>query len=241
MNKDFQKVLLMLLITCFVFSAKSQYYMQGKYYAFSKNYISQVQIYPDSIVSQPLTWQLTARPNPRPADVLLVVSMTNENGNVYICVKTKTDTLNQKMLSILKPAESKDKFILAIHTMDERFTEMSRLDEFIKKDKEEKIGFTYYNEDKVKQMSTLASIDSISREKFIKICNEYMTLTTKVNELIAQPGAPKSLRSYLACSIRKFIYENGYNPLVETEQLDNMFRKFMEDPSLKELVGKIKG
>lgn len=241
MNKKLSKIVLSLLMLCFSLTLKSQYYTEGNWYTFSKNYISRVNIYPDSIVTHALNFDLTERPNPRPSEALLIVSTTLANGNVYLCLKTKTDTANQRMLSILKPFDSKEKFMLAVNTLDDRFTDLKLMNDYIKNDKEAKYGFTYYSEETIAEMRKLPSVDSMSKESFVKICNDYLAMKEKVDKIGLEPNAPKGLRSYLATSIRNIIYLNGFNPLVGNDTFDQFFKRFIEDPSLKEIIQKVKG
>lgn len=232
------KIVLLALLACLAWSAKSQTGINGKWYTFVRNRVIELTLSADSVISRQLTWELTPMPNKR-TEANAIDTIIRANGNLYYCIIVSIDSLRKIVPVTYKVLKPGTQLLSAINTRENYFDDRLRAQQYICIDTGSKTGMTFYSEAELLRLKAQPPIDSITKENFKLFCKRVIVLKAEIKKMGDVTTHSNALLYFGYFAIHDIIGEIGYNPLASDKQFDNMVKHFENDPELKDLIAEM--
>ncbi|MGC4100405.1 hypothetical protein [Ferruginibacter sp.] len=239
MHKHYFITITLLFVFCFKSVGQTEENeLQGKWYMFSRNRVVGLEFSKDRIITKQLNWDLSER-EPGREQVQRITHSAKANGNTYVCLRTDDDTANQIRVNTFRIVRPGKEMLFVINSTEKLFTNMDSVQQYIDHDVTDKYGFNLYSQAEMEQFKKLKKINTMTAPDFEIYVGKIIHLRSVEDSLSKQLADPEpsGIIYYGYSMLRVFFLEIGYDPLVTTKELDDLFKRFADTPAAKKLLG----
>jgi len=192
----------------------------------------------DSIKNRQLFSDFT--PKGKPGQSNGYIKTVKLNDRILVISKSQRDTTKFSAMTLINLTDKKY-FQMAWNIQDTLTNDIETLIQIHKNDRRQLFGYYVFSEHYVDSLKRMKSIDSLSLADFKKYLTVYLD---KIK--LTEKDAEKYNTGYLSGFTYNFqlisqsLYDIGFNPLQNTMTIDPVYKKYYEDPEVKNILDNAK-
>ena len=228
-----------LCILTFLFSIYgSSQDLIGKWYMVNRSGLVETEITKDSITFNQIFSNFTEKSSRSKTGINILKKVKQKDRTIFIYQSEKGST---KFFALLFSSLQKNKTIKLIWNGLDKSETIDELIELNKNDKKTLYGYNLYSKDHVEELKKRKSIKSMSLADFKGYLSAYFKkVKLPLSEMEKLPQSFLGPFTFNTQIISQTLLELGYNPIQDSEPLENLYKKYMEVPEIKILIEELK-
>ena len=220
-------------------SSQTDQNIDGKWYLINKSGFAEFTITKDSLINRKVFSNFKQKNNRKMG--FKISEKIYLKDRILLLAKTPKDST--KYYTLMTFVQSKDRnYLEYIWNGIDSISSIKTLTKINQNDSRKLLGYNLYTKEYLKTLKTKKSIENMSIEDFKK----YLTLFS-VNLKVAMTEYRKNTKGYYgeASSFNfqiglQTLLELGYSPIQDSDSLNSMFSKFIENKEIKEFMETLK-
>jgi len=214
--------------------------LSDKYYMINKSGFVEWTITNDSIFNKKLSSNFSSKRNKKVS--YAIAEKINLEDRVVLLSKSDKNEESYTSVITLGSLDDKEHIIQVINSIDTT-ANIETLIKLNKKDKSTLVGFNLYTKDQIDSFKQLKPIENMSLNEFKIYLKKYykkMKYAVPAFSKSRFKGVYGMSSSFNFQMVSQTLLEEGFNPVQNSKTTDALFKKYLENSEIKELIENLK-